>query len=111
MFRAQTVRDVYRAFANGDRSLIEKTFSDDFTFSSPLDVGLDRKGYFDRCWPGAGQGGDFSFIRVVESGDEVIVTYEFTNSSTGRRGRNTEVFNFGGDKIRRVEVYFGWETH
>ena len=109
MIRAQAVRDVYRAFANGDRSLVERTFSDDFTFSSPLDVGLDRKGYFDRCWPGAGQGGEFIFIRIIESGDEVIVTYEFTNATTGRRGRNTEVFSFAGDKIRAVEVYFGWE--
>jgi hypothetical protein len=44
--RLQIVRDVYRAFASGDRSLIEQTFADDFTFSSPLDVGLDRAGYF-----------------------------------------------------------------
>ena len=42
--RSQIVRNVYRAFAAGDRTLIEQTFADDFTFSSPLDVGLDRVG-------------------------------------------------------------------
>jgi hypothetical protein len=105
--RTQIVRDVYRAFASGDRRLVEQSFANEFTFSSPLDIGLDREGYFDRCWPGAGQGQQFDFVRIVESGDEVIVTYEATNAG-GSRGRNTEIFTFNGDKIRRVEVYFGW---
>ena len=107
--RAQIVRDVYHAFASGDRRLIERVFADEFTFSSPLDVGLDRAGYFDRCWPGAGQGQQFDFVRIVESGDEVIVTYEATKTGGGR-GRNTEIFTFIGDKIRIVEVYFGWNA-
>jgi len=38
----------------------------------------------------------------------VIVTYE-TDTSSGKRGRNTEVLTFDGDKISRVEVYFGWD--
>ncbi len=105
--RTQIVRDVYRAFASGDRQLIERVFADEFSFSSPVDVGLDRVGYFDRCWPGAGQGQEFNFVRIVESGDEVIVTYEVTNIGGGR-GRTTEVFTFSGEKIRVVEVYFGW---
>jgi hypothetical protein len=38
----------------------------------------------------------------------VIVTYE-TDTSSGARGRNTEIFTFNGeDKIVRTEVYFGW---
>jgi hypothetical protein len=45
---------------------------------------------------------------VVESGDEVIVTYEMRRSD-GRGGRNTEVVTFDGDEISRVEVYFGWD--
>jgi len=67
-------------------------------------------GYFDRCWPGAGQGQQFNFLRIVESGDEVIVTYEVTKAGGGR-GRNTEIFTFSGDRIRVVEVYFGWTVH
>jgi hypothetical protein len=110
MTRTQIVRGVYRAYASGDRHLIERTFADEFTFSSPLDVGLDRVGYFDRCWSGAGQGQQFDFVRVVESGDEVIVTYEATKVGGGR-GRNTEIFTFSGDKILAVEVYFGWTVH
>ena len=105
--RAQLVRDVYLAFAAGDRNVVERAFADDFTFSSPLDVGLDRAGYFERCWPGAGRGQKFEFVRLVESGDEVIVTYELTHPD-GKRGRNTEIVTFDGAQIRAVEVYFGW---
>jgi hypothetical protein len=105
--RTQIVHGVYHAFASGDRGLIEQAFADEFTFFSPFDVGLDRAGYFDPCWPGAGRGQQFNFVRIVESGDEVFVTYEVTNANGGR-GRNTEIFTFRGDKILVAEVYFGW---
>lgn len=58
-------------------------------------------------WPGAGRGQKFQFARVVESGDEVLVTYEMTQSD-GSRGRNTEVLTFKGEQVCRAEVYFGW---
>ena len=102
-------RDMYRAFASGDRATIERTLSDDFSFSSPVDVGLDRAGYFERCWPGAGQGQEFEFVRLVQSGDEVIVTYELSHTD-GHAGRNTEVLTFRGDRVCRAEVYFGWNV-
>ena len=106
--RKQIVRDAYAAFAAGDRSFYEQRLSDDFHFSAPPDPRLDRDGYFERCWPGAGRGQDFEVVRVIESGDEVVVTYE-SDTSGGGRGRNTEVFTFDAqDKIARMEVYFGW---
>jgi ketosteroid isomerase-like protein len=106
--RKQLARQAYEAFAAGDRDFYEQHLADDFTFSSPPDPLLDRDGYFERCWPGAGQGQKFEFVRVVESGDEVIVTYE-SRRPDGGGGRNTEVVTFDGDKISRVEVYFGWD--
>jgi hypothetical protein len=99
---------MYEAFAAGDRAAYEELLSDEFDFSSPLDVGLDRAGFFERCWPGAGQGEEFEFVRLVESGDEVIVTYE-RRRADGARGRNTEVLTFEDGRIRRAEVYFGWD--
>lgn len=107
--RVQHAQDMYRAFAAGDLEFVERSLGEDFTFSSPVDVGLDRAGYFERCWPAAGQGQRFEFVRLVEAGDEVIVTYEATQPD-GRRGRNTEVISFRGDQIRRTEVYFGWDV-
>ena len=106
--RQQIVRDAYAAFAGADRGFYERRLSQDFTFSAPPDPLLDRDGYFERCWPGAGRGQVFDFVRLIESGDEVVVTYE-TDTSSGARGRNTEVFTFNdADEIVRIEVYFGW---
>jgi hypothetical protein len=105
--RVNTARELYLAFAAGDRDVVEAIVADEFTFSSPVDVGLDRAGYFERCWPGAGQEQQFQFVRLVETGDEVIVTYEMTRQDGGR-GRNTEILTFGGDRITGAEVYFGW---
>ena len=106
--RLEIARSIYQAFADADRGVVERVFSDDFTFSSPLDVGLDRAGYFERCWPGAGQRMDFEFVRLIESGDEVVVTYQ-SRRPDGSRGRNTEVLTFRGDQICGAEVYFGWD--
>ena len=105
--RLQRVQDLYLAFASGDRERVERSFAAQFAFSSPLDVDLDRSGYFERCWPGAGQGQQFEFVRLIDTGEEVIVTYEMTQRD-GSRGRNTEILTFDGEQISRVEVYFGW---
>ncbi|MGA2009766.1 MAG: nuclear transport factor 2 family protein [Solirubrobacteraceae bacterium] len=106
--RTQLARDLYLAFAGGNRELVERMLADEFTFSSPLDVELDRAEYFQRCWPGSGQGQQFEFVRLYEAGNEVIVTYEMTRAD-GDRGRNTEILTFNGDQITGAEVYFGWD--
>jgi hypothetical protein len=106
--RGQIARESYVAFAAADRSFFEKRLSESFRFSSPPDPALDRDGWFQRCWPGAGRGQDFTFVRLVEAGDEVIVTYEIRRPD-GSGGRNTEILTFDEhDLIVRGEVYFGW---
>jgi ketosteroid isomerase-like protein len=106
--RLQLVRDCYRAYETGDRGLLDRILSDDFVFSAPPDVGIDRATYFERCWPGSEVIEAFEFKRLVEADDEVLVTYEATRTD-GRRFRNTEIFGFDGGTISRVEVYFGWD--
>jgi ketosteroid isomerase-like protein len=108
MDRLQLARDAYRAYETGDRSVLEELLSEDFTFFSPPDPGIDRETYFERCWPNAELIESFEFKRLVEAGDEVIVTYE-SRKTDGRRFRNTEVLRFEGGKISRTEVYFGWD--
>ena len=105
--RVNSVRELYLAFAAGDRDFVDGILADEFRFSSPVDIGLDRAGYFERCWPGAGEGQQFEFVRLVETGNEVIVTYEMTKHDGGK-GRNTEILTFDGDRISGAEVYFGW---
>ena len=106
--RIEVTKEFYQAFATGDRKFVEAHLTDDFSFSAPPDPLLDRAGFFQRCWPGAGKGGSFEFIRLIESGDEVIVTYKA--DINGSKGRNTEILTFEGTKVRRTEVYFGWKV-
>jgi ketosteroid isomerase-like protein len=107
--RLEIARATYGAYESGDRVPLEQSLTDDFTFYSPADVGIDRARYFERCWPNAGRIESFDFKRLVEIGDEVVVTYEATRTD-GSRFRNTEVLTFDGDRICRAEVYFGWDV-
>jgi ketosteroid isomerase-like protein len=105
----QTVRDMYAAYAADDRGAVEPLLADDLVFSAPPDVGIDRATYFERCWPNAGHVAGFDYVRLRETGDEVLVTYEATRAD-GTRFRNTELFGFADDgRIATVEVYFGWD--
>ena len=106
--RIQIVRDCYRAYETGERDLIEPHLADDLTFYAPPDPGIDLATYWERCWPGAGHMEAFDPVRLFERGDEVFVTYEATRTG-GSRIRNTEIFTFAGERIRRIEVYFGWD--
>lgn len=105
--RLQLARQVYGAYEAGERGIVEELLSDDFTFFSPADVGIDRAAYFERCWPNAASIAGYEFTRLVEIGDEVVVTYVATKTE-GRRFCNTEVLTFDGDRICKAEVYFGW---
>jgi ketosteroid isomerase-like protein len=107
--RLQLARDCYGAYVSGDRSVVEALLSEDFTFYSPADVGIDRARYFERCWPNSELIEAIEFKRLIEVGDEVIVTYENTKTD-GAIYRNTEVLTFDGDMICRAEVYFGWDV-
>jgi ketosteroid isomerase-like protein len=106
--RIDRSRQLYLAFAAGDRATAESLLAPEFAFHSPPDPDLDRAGYFERCWPNAGNRTEFEFVRLVESGDEVFVTYEGTRPD-GTRFRNSEVLRFAGDLIAEAEVYFGWD--
>jgi ketosteroid isomerase-like protein len=107
--RLQLVRDAYGAYESGDRDALEELLADDLVFYSPPDPGIDRAAYFERCWPNSETIESFDLVRMVENGNEVIVTYESTKTD-GRRFRNTEVLTFDGDRIARQEVYFGWDV-
>jgi ketosteroid isomerase-like protein len=106
--RVQLARRTYGAYEARDRGALEAIVAEDFTFYSPVDVGIDRARYFERCWPNAELIEAFEFKRLIEAGDEVLVTYESTKTD-GRRFRNTEVLTFAEEKLTRAEVYFGWD--
>jgi ketosteroid isomerase-like protein len=105
--RIRIARATYETYATGDRAALEALIADDFTFSSPADVGIDRAAYFERCWPNSENIRAFDFKRLEPVGDELVVTYE-AERTDGSRFRNTEILGFDGDRIARAEVYFGW---
>lgn len=107
--QSEIAKQFFKAFASGDRVFIENHMAEEFSFSSPPDPFLDRKGYFERCWPWAGHGQEYDFVRVMEYGNVVVITYELRHTN-GTKGRNTEIFTFSGEKIQQVEVYFGWNV-
>lgn len=100
-------RASYEAYVRKDRAALEALVADDFHFTSPLDNRLDRKTYFERCWPNSERIASFDYIHLVPYGERVFVTYELTNTD-GDRFRNTEILTVREGRLVEAEVYFGW---
>lgn len=103
------VQKYFAVFHAKDRQTAEAMLSDDFTFSSPLDDKIDKRAYFERCWPNGGHQSEFRLEKVFGEGDEVFVTYSCARAE-GTNFRNTEFFRTKDGQISQVEVYFGSET-
>jgi ketosteroid isomerase-like protein len=102
------IASAYEAYETSNRAAIEDALAQDFSFTSPYDDAIDRKTYFERCWPNHETIAEMKLERVVIEGDAAYVTYLCTNNS-GRSFRNTEYLTFRGGQIASVEVYFGAE--
>lgn len=99
-------RGYYGAFVDKNRDAMEALVAPDFHFTSPLDNHLDRKAFFERCWPNSAVISAFELMNIVAAGDRVFVTYD----GQGERGgfRNTEILTFRDGRLVDVECYFGW---
>ena len=104
--RAGCIRAIFEAYLADNRQLVEAALSDDFRFTSPYDDNIDKPTYFERCWKGSGWIARHELEKIVVDGDEVFVTYRCV-ARDGRAFRNTEFFVFDGDKVKRIDVYFG----
>jgi ketosteroid isomerase-like protein len=104
--RAEIIRDLFAAYLTNDRKAVEDAFTGDFRFSSPYDDEIDKATYFARCWRVADWIERHELEKILVDGDEAFVTYKCLTKS-GKQFRNTEFFRFAGDKINRIEVYFG----
>jgi hypothetical protein len=108
--RPGLVTQLFEAFSKVERNdFVENLLSSSFTFSAPPDPLLNRDEFFKKCWPQGGNLKDVKYVRIIEKSDEIIVTHEYTKPD-GSRGRNTDIVTFEGDKIIRLEVYFGWDV-
>ena len=104
--KAERIRAIFAAYLANNRQLVEAAFSDDFRFTSPYDDNIDRPTYFERCWKGSDWIERHELETIVVSGDEVFVIYRCV-AKDGKSFRNTEFFVFDGDKVKRIDVYFG----
>ena len=102
------ILSAYEAYQTGDRDAIEAAIGPDFSFTSPYDDAIDRKAYFERCWPNHKTTASMHVERIVIEDDAAFVTYVMTSTS-GQTFRNTEFLTFRGGRIASVDVYFGPE--
>ena len=104
--KTEIIRQLFAAYLSNDRKAVEAAFTDDFRFTSPYDDEIDKASYFERCW----RVPDWIELQTLETimveGEAAFVTYRCV-AKGGKSFRNTELFSFEGDRIRRIDVYFG----
>jgi ketosteroid isomerase-like protein len=104
--KADIIRALFAAYLSNDRKAVEDTLTGDFRFTSPYDDEIDKPTYFARCWRNTEWIARHELEKVFTKGDGAFVTYKCV-ARDGKSFRNTEFFSFAGDKIRRIDVYFG----
>src|SRR5712675_2600467 len=104
--KAEIIRAVFAAYMANDRKAVEDAFADDFRFTSPYDDEIDKTTYFARCWRVTDWIERHELERIFVEGNGAFVTYKCI-AKGGKSFRNTEFFSFEGDKVKRIDVYFG----
>jgi ketosteroid isomerase-like protein len=104
--KPEIIRAIFAAYLSSDRKVVDDALADDFRFTSPYDDEIDKTTYFERCWRSSGWIERHELEKIFVEGDEAFVTYKCV-AKGGRSFRNTEFFVFKGDKVRRIDVYFG----
>jgi ketosteroid isomerase-like protein len=104
--RSDIIRGLFAAYLADDHKTVEALLTDDFRFTSPFDDAIDKATYFERCWRGSDWIERHDLEKILVDGNEAFVTYRCL-AKDGKSFRNTEFFAFEGDKIRRIDVYFG----
>jgi ketosteroid isomerase-like protein len=105
---ARISRACLQAYVDKDRAAVEALIADDFHFTSPLDNAIDRKTYFERCWPNSKTMEAFDIVDECGDDQRAFVVYE-ARTTKGKRFRNAEMHTVRGGKLVAVEVYFGWD--
>jgi ketosteroid isomerase-like protein len=104
--KAEIIRAIFAAYLSNDRKLVEDALSDEFRFTSPYDDEIDKATYFERCWRNSEWIERHEIEKIFAQRDEAFVTYRCV-AKGGKSFRNTEYFTFDGDRIKRIDVYFG----
>lgn len=104
--KPEIIRALFAAYLTNDRNVVENYLTDDFRFTSPYDDEIDKATYFARCWKNSDWIARHELEKILVEGNDAFVTYRCL-AKDGKSFRNTEFFRFEGDKIKRIDVYFG----
>lgn len=104
--RSDIIRAIFAAYISNNRKLVEDVLDDDFRFTSPYDDEIDKATYFERCWRNSDWIERHELEKILVEGDQAFATYRCI-AKGGKSFRNTEFFNFEGDRVKRIDVYFG----
>jgi ketosteroid isomerase-like protein len=104
--KEEIIRALFAAYLSNDRDAVEDRFTGDFRLTSPYDDGIDKPTYFERCWRVSDWIERQELEKIFVQNDEAFVTYKCV-AKDGKNFRNTEFFVFSGNKIKRIDVYFG----
>jgi hypothetical protein len=83
-------RACLQAYVDKNRAAIEALIADDYRFTSPIDNSLDRKTYFEVCWPNSKTMTGFDYIYQFGDANHAFIVYEGRTDS-GKKFRNSEV--------------------
>ena len=104
--KAEMIRAIFAAYMSNDRKVVEDALTDDFHFTSPYDDEIDKATYFERCWRNSDWIERHELEKIFVDDNEAFVTYRRV-AKGGKNFRNTEFFTFDGDRVKRIDVYFG----
>jgi ketosteroid isomerase-like protein len=104
--KAEMIRAIFAAYMSNDRKVVEDALTDDFRFTSPYDDEIDKATYFERCWRNSDWIERHELEKIFVDGNEAFVIYRCV-AKGGKNFRNTEFFTFVGDRVSRIDVYFG----
>lgn len=102
----ELVKSLFSSFQNQERKTLENLLSPDFSFSSSYDRNLNKREYFEICYPFSEKVKNFEFQTIVEKGNEVFIIYK-CSAINQVDFTNTEYFTIKNGKIKSVKVFFG----
>jgi ketosteroid isomerase-like protein len=107
MSNTDIVRASFDAYRSQDRDAAEKLIAQDFVFTSPQDDHIDRRAFFERCFPTADRLTSQETLELVGVGeDNVFILYEY-ELTTGERHRNAELITVRDGQLVETQVFFG----
>lgn len=109
--KEKAVKAYYSGFEMHDWNQVVNQFADGFTFTCSVDNSVpvqkfNVEKFKENCWGTSKFFKKVNYVKMVEKGSELFLLVEITTTDD-KTVRNVDYFNFSGDKIKSIEVFFG----